>query len=76
MSILERAFSGYQGTVTDWYAYSPVVGGAVAATALYAIVLVIQGYQMYRHKAWIWSVMVLAVASMYPLGFPLKLTDA
>lgn len=63
MSLLERGFSGYQGTVTDWYAYNPIVGAAVAATALYAVVLVVQGWQMFRHKAWIWFVMVVAVAS-------------
>lgn len=64
MSLLERGFSGYAGTVTDWYAYNPVVGAAVAATALYAVVLVTQTWQMIRHKAWIWFVMVVAVASM------------
>lgn len=63
MSLIERAFTGYQGLVTDWYAYDPVVGAAVAATALFAVVLVVQGWQMFRHKAWIWVVMVFAVAS-------------
>lgn len=71
MSLLERGFSGYQGTVTDWYAYTPIVGAAVAATALYAVVLVVQGWQMIRHKAWIWLVMVVAVAStlLLPAAF-------
>lgn len=64
MSLVERAFTGYTGTVTDWYAYVPVKGAAVAATALFAIGLVVHTWQMFRHKAWIWVVMVAAVASM------------
>lgn len=64
MSLLERGFSGYAGTVTDWYAYTPVKGAAIAATALFAIGLIGHTWQMIRHKAWIWVVMVAAVASM------------
>lgn len=62
--MLERAAS-FHGDVKDWYSYEPVTGVAVAACACFAIGLVIHLWQMIRHKAWIWCVMVIAVGSTW-----------
>lgn len=72
MSLLERGFSGYAGEVTDWYAYVPVTGAAIAATVLFAGGLIAHTWQMLRHKAWIWIVMVLAVASTWIIDWTSK----
>lgn len=53
--------AGYE--VQNWYAYQPVKAPAIAATALFAITLIAHLWQMIRHKAWIWFIMVVAVAS-------------
>lgn len=53
------------GYVIDWYAYVPQKAPAVAATALFALTLIAHTWQMIRHKAWIWIVMVVAVASTF-----------
>lgn len=51
------------GYVINWYAYVPVKAPAIAATALFALAFIAHTWQMIRHKAWIWFVMVVAVAS-------------
>lgn len=56
------------GGVSNWYAYEPVTGPAIAATALFAIPLIVHTWQMIKHKAWIWIVMVVAVASTSTAG--------
>lgn len=53
------------GYVPNWYAYVPMKAPAIAATALFALTLIAHTWQMIRHKAWIWIVMVVAVASMF-----------
>lgn len=53
------------GYVANWYAYVPEKAPAVAATALFVLTFIAHTWQMIRHKAWIWFVMVVAVASTF-----------
>ncbi|PSR90400.1 putative RTA1 domain protein [Coniella lustricola] len=67
------SFSG--GEISNWYAYEPVTGAAVAATALFACTMIAHFYQMIRHKAWIWIVMVVAVA-MECFGYGIRIASS
>lgn len=73
MSLLERAAS-FHGDVKDWYSYEPVTGVAVAACACFAVGLAVHLWQMIRHKAWIWCVMVIAVA-MECFGYGIRIAS-
>ncbi|KAF3769900.1 RTA1-domain-containing protein [Cryphonectria parasitica EP155] len=63
------------GGVTNWYAYEPVTAAAVAATALFALTMIAHAFQMVRHKAWIWIVMVVAVA-MECFGYGIRIASS
>ncbi|KUI65319.1 Protein RTA1 [Cytospora mali] len=73
MSLLERAAS-FHGDVKNWYSYDPVTGVAIAACACFAVGLLVHLWQMIRHKAWIWCIMVIAVA-MECFGYGIRIAS-
>jgi hypothetical protein len=48
---------------TSYYEYSPSLGAAIVFAVLYSITLILSVFQWIRYRAWVWIVMVTAVAS-------------
>lgn len=74
--LFQRASSGinYTGEVKDWYAYDPSKAAAIAACACFVVGLIVHLWQTIRHRAWIWFVMVLAVA-MEAFGYATRVAS-
>jgi uncharacterized membrane protein len=49
----------------SYYHYNPSLAVSIVAAVLYSITFILTVIQWIRYKAWVWSVMVVAAASMY-----------
>jgi hypothetical protein len=48
---------------TTYYQYSPSLGAAILFAVLYSVTFVLAVFQWIRYRAWVWIIMVIAVAS-------------
>jgi uncharacterized membrane protein len=55
----------------SYYHYNPSLAVSIVTAVLYTIAFILTLAQWIRYKAWVWSVMVVAAASMYILTLSL-----
>lgn len=58
----------------SYYQYNPSLGAAVVFAVLYSITFVLTVFQWIRYRAWVWIIMVIAVASKCILAIPATVT--
>jgi cation transport ATPase len=61
MSLIGRATDSEMKT--SFYAYKPSLAVAIVAAVFYTVAFTLTAIQWIRHRAWVWSIMVLAAAS-------------